>query len=209
MKSALILIDIQNDYFPGGAMESAGMTQAAAEARELLDACRRPGGPFSTCSIWPWGRGPRSSARDTAGGGNPRERPAAPRRGPGPETFTQRLQGHRLVGGAEAAGVDEVIIAGAMSHMCIDATTRAAFDDGFTCTVIHDACASRDVVFEGQASPWPRSTRLWRPWGMQDYARGISLRENFLANYRSAQGDPPGRPYGWINVPVGVSTGAQ
>ena len=43
MKSALILIDIQNDYFPGGAMELAGMTQAAAQARELLD--RLPAGP--------------------------------------------------------------------------------------------------------------------------------------------------------------------
>ena len=53
MKSALILIDIQNDYFPGGAMELAGMNQAGACARELLAACRRPGGPFSTCSTWP------------------------------------------------------------------------------------------------------------------------------------------------------------
>ena len=35
MKSALIFIDIQNDYFPGGAMELAGMNQAAAQAQEL------------------------------------------------------------------------------------------------------------------------------------------------------------------------------
>jgi len=33
MKSAFILIDIQNDYFPGGAMELGGMSQAAAQAR--------------------------------------------------------------------------------------------------------------------------------------------------------------------------------
>jgi nicotinamidase-related amidase len=37
-----------------------------------------------------------------------------------------------------------------MSHMCIDATTRAAFDFGFKCVVIHDACATRDLEFEGQ-----------------------------------------------------------
>jgi nicotinamidase-related amidase len=36
-----------------------------------------------------------------------------------------------------------------MSHMCIDATTRAAADLGFDCTVVHDACATRDVEFEG------------------------------------------------------------
>jgi nicotinamidase-related amidase len=36
-----------------------------------------------------------------------------------------------------------------MSHMCIDATTRAAADLGFHCTVAHDACATRDVEFAG------------------------------------------------------------
>ena len=46
MKSALILIDIQNDYFPGGAMELAGMTQAAARARELLAAFRQARRPI-------------------------------------------------------------------------------------------------------------------------------------------------------------------
>ncbi len=33
--------------------------------------------------------------------------------------------------------------------MCIDATTRAAFDLGFQCTVIADACATRDLEFNG------------------------------------------------------------
>ena len=46
MKTALILIDIQNDYFPGGAMELAGMTQAAAGARELLTAFRQARRPI-------------------------------------------------------------------------------------------------------------------------------------------------------------------
>jgi nicotinamidase-related amidase len=34
-----------------------------------------------------------------------------------------------------------------MSHMCIDATTRAAADFGFRCTVVHDACATRNLDF--------------------------------------------------------------
>ena len=37
-----------------------------------------------------------------------------------------------------------------MSHMCIDATTRAAADLGFECVVIHDACATRDLEFQGK-----------------------------------------------------------
>jgi len=46
------------------------------------------------------------------------------------------------------ADIDGVVICGAMSHMCIDATTRAAADFGFKCTVIHDACATRDLAFQ-------------------------------------------------------------
>ena len=44
-------------------------------------------------------------------------------------------------------GVEEVVVIGAMSHMCIDATSRAAADFGYTVTVVHDACATRDLEF--------------------------------------------------------------
>jgi nicotinamidase-related amidase len=40
-----------------------------------------------------------------------------------------------------------------MSHMCIDATTRAAFDLGFKCSVAEDACATRALEFGGRALP--------------------------------------------------------
>jgi nicotinamidase-related amidase len=48
----------------------------------------------------------------------------------------------------ECAGSRQIV--GAMSHMCIDATTRAAYDLGLKCTLIHDACATRDLAFGGQ-----------------------------------------------------------
>ena len=41
MKKALLLVDIQNDYFPGGKMELVGMIEAAAQARALLDSFRK------------------------------------------------------------------------------------------------------------------------------------------------------------------------
>ena len=50
-------------------------------------------------------------------------------------------------------GVEELVIVGAMSHMCIDATTRAASDFGYKTTVVHDACATRDLEFRGQMVP--------------------------------------------------------
>ncbi len=45
MKTALILIDIQNDYFPGGRMELEDPLEAAAQARRLLDFFRQQGWP--------------------------------------------------------------------------------------------------------------------------------------------------------------------
>ena len=55
-----------------------------------------------------------------------------------------------LLEALKAGGVDHAVIVGAMSHMCIDATTRAAYDLGLRCTLIHDACATRDLEFQGR-----------------------------------------------------------
>ncbi len=51
------------------------------------------------------------------------------------------------------AGIEKLVIVGAMSHFCIDATTRAACDFGFECVVVHDACATRDLDFDGVHVP--------------------------------------------------------
>lgn len=52
-----------------------------------------------------------------------------------------------------SGGINHVVIAGMMTHMCVDATTRAAFDYGFHCTVLHDACATRDLSFGSEVVP--------------------------------------------------------
>ncbi|MDO7667254.1 MAG: isochorismatase family protein, partial [Pseudomonadota bacterium] len=49
--------------------------------------------------------------------------------------------------------VDSVLICGAMSHMCIDAVTRAANDFGYKCSVAHDACATLALEFDGVHVP--------------------------------------------------------
>jgi nicotinamidase-related amidase len=37
--------------------------------------------------------------------------------------------------------------------MCVDATVRAAFDLGFGCTVAKDACATRNLMLDGETVP--------------------------------------------------------
>ena len=51
------------------------------------------------------------------------------------------------------AGVSDLVIAGMMTSMCVDATVRAAADLGFGCTVVHDACATLDLEFAGRQIP--------------------------------------------------------
>jgi nicotinamidase-related amidase len=63
--------------------------------------------------------------------------------------FPNAFRDTDLSGAIKRAGVDEVAICGAMTHMCVDATARAAFDLGFRCTVIEDACATRNLEYKG------------------------------------------------------------
>lgn len=48
------------------------------------------------------------------------------------------------------ANISNLVVCGAMSHMCIDTTVRAAFDLGYSCELVSDACATRDLVLEGK-----------------------------------------------------------
>jgi nicotinamidase-related amidase len=153
MKSALILIDIQNDYFPGGAMELAGMNQAAGRAQALLAAFRKARWPIFHVQHLALGPGAAFFRPDTAGAEIHESVRPLPGEAVVRKHYPNAFRDTGLLEVLQAAGVDEVIIAGAMSHMCIDASTRAAFDFGFKCTVIHDACATRDLVFEGRSIP--------------------------------------------------------
>lgn len=150
MKSCLLIVDLQNDYFPGGAMELVGSDQAAANARTLLDRFRTDNLPVIHIQ--------HIAGRPEAGFFLPGTTGAeihplvTPRAG---ETvivkhYPNSFRETPLLQTLMDAGIDSLIICGAMSHMCIDATTRAAFDLGFNCTVASDACATRDLTFQGE-----------------------------------------------------------
>jgi nicotinamidase-related amidase len=148
--TGLILVDIQNDYFPGGKMELVGMTPAAAKAKELLDRFRNRG--------WPTFHIQHIAARPGATFFLPQTEGAELHETIEPLTgervilkhFPNSFRETDLLDAIHEAEVDRVVICGAMSHMCIDATTRAAFDFGLSCTVIHNACATRNLEFNGK-----------------------------------------------------------
>ncbi|MDX1432888.1 MAG: cysteine hydrolase family protein [Gammaproteobacteria bacterium] len=153
MKTGLLLIDIQNDYFPGGAMELVDMERAAAVAGGMLERFRdeaRPVYHLQHLSVRP---GATFFVPDTAGAEiHPT---VSPHDG---ETLFQKnfpngFRGTGLLDALRADGTGALVICGAMSHMCIDATTRAAFDNGISCTVLSDGCATRDLEHEGRRIP--------------------------------------------------------
>ena len=150
-KEALILVDIQNDYFPGGNMELVGMEDAADKASQILESFRqkqqdvfhiqhlsvRPGSTFFVPGTDGVKTNPIVAPQSNE--------PVIQKNFPNSFRETSFLQSLR------EAEIESLVICGAMSHMCIDATTRAAFDFGFDCSVIQDACATRDLTFEGES----------------------------------------------------------
>ena len=180
MKSALILIDLQNDYFPGGAMELAGMTQAAANAQKVLAACRQARRPIFHVQHLALGPGATFFRPDTPGVEIHESVRPLPGEALIQKHYPNAFRDTGLLEALKNTGVEELIICGAMSHMCVDATTRAAFDFGFSLTVIHDACATRDLVFEGLTIPAAQVHGAFMAALGMRYARIMSL-EEFLS----------------------------
>ncbi len=150
MQTALIIIDIQNDYFPGGKMELEGSPEAGLQAARLLDAFRAKGLPLVHVQHLSNRPGASFFLPDTEGANI--HASVAPRAG---ETVMQKnfpnsFRATPLLEHLRGLGIDHLVIAGMMTHMCVDATTRAAFDLGFSCSLAHDACATRAVAFGDQ-----------------------------------------------------------
>ncbi len=153
MSTALIIIDIQNDYFPGGRMELEGSEAAASCSTLLLKAFRQAGWPVFHVQHVSTQAGAGFFLPDTPGVGI--HSSVTPLAGEPvivkhfPNSFRQTDLQEQLT----VAKVDSLLLCGMMTSMCIDATVRAAFDLGFSCTVAHDACATRDLAFNGTSVP--------------------------------------------------------
>jgi nicotinamidase-related amidase len=153
MSDCLILVDLQNDYFVGGTMELVDCDKAAANAQRLLTEFRKNNLPVVHVQ--------HIAARPGATFFLPETHGAeihdlvAPKEGERVvvKNFPNSFRDTALLDILQQSNITTLTICGAMSHMCIDATTRAAFDLGFNCVVAEDACATRDLVFKGQTIP--------------------------------------------------------
>lgn len=153
MNTCLMLIDFQNDYFPGGTMELVGIEEAAAQAQILLQTFRQSKRPVIHVQHISARPGATFFLPETDGA---RIHPLVTPQGDETvvvKNFPNSFRETALLEILKQVSVGNLVICGAMSHMCIDATTRAAFDLGFNCVVADDACATKDLVFKGKTIP--------------------------------------------------------
>jgi nicotinamidase-related amidase len=149
----LLIIDIQNDYFPGGAFPLVEPERAAAAAGELLAGFRVAGDPVVHLQhVWDE---PEATFMRPGTPGFEIHDEVAPAEG---ETVIRKEAPNGfLETGLEQElfrlGTERLVVAGMMTSMCVDATVRAASDLGFDVSLAHDACAAPDLEFGGVAVP--------------------------------------------------------
>lgn len=153
MKQALIVVDLQNEYLATGKLPLVNIDAAVNKAAQVIAHARQHNIPVihilhefvdaavpfftpNTDAIQPIAQVTPVSGETVIVKNYP-------------NSFLQT----DLLNTLQQQQITEVQIIGAMSHMCIDATTRAASDLGFKCTVIEDACATMDLEFNGTIVP--------------------------------------------------------
>jgi nicotinamidase-related amidase len=152
-KRAIVVVDLQYEYLPSGKLPLAGIDRALDNAARVIAAARARGervvhvrheaDKADSPIFVPGSDGVRIHER------------VAPHEG---ETvivknFPNSFRKTGLKQLLDEHGATDLTIIGAMSHMCIEATARAAADFGYQVTVVHDACATRDLAFDGKTVP--------------------------------------------------------
>jgi|WetSurMetagenome_2_1015567.scaffolds.fasta_scaffold153267_2 nicotinamidase-related amidase len=149
-ETALLLVDIQNDYFPGGKSELEGSVEAGLRAGELLALFRRLKLPIVHMQHVSTRPGATFFLPDTEG--VKIHKSVSPLDG---ELVLQKhypnaFRDKQLLTQLSLRHVVRLVVCGMMTHMCVDATVRAAFDYKFECVVAGDACATKALIHRGR-----------------------------------------------------------
>jgi nicotinamidase-related amidase len=146
----LLIVDIQNDNFEGGAMPLVGADRALGAAKGVVASFRQAGDVvIHVQHIWD---DPEATFMRPGTRGVDIHDDVRPLRG---ETVITKESPNAFLGTrlAELLGdlaTQELVVLGMMTSMCVDSTVRAAAELGFEVTLVHDACAAPDLTFEGE-----------------------------------------------------------
>ena len=150
---ALLIIDVQRDYFLGGKCELVGTAKAMAHIKTVLCRFRELGYPVIYVQHINERAGatfflPNTDGVEICGEIAPRDgEPVVIKHAP--NSFYQT----ELFDLLRKRSIDELVVCGMMTHMCIDTTVRAAKDHGIPITLLYDACATKDLAIMGTTIP--------------------------------------------------------
>jgi nicotinamidase-related amidase len=150
MKTALLIIDVQNDYFKGGTMTLVGAEEASENIRQILQRCRATEIPVIHIRHIATSPNATFFLPNTNGAEiHQNVKPLASEKvivKHYPNSFRET----ELLNYLKGKSITNLIVCGMMTHMCVDATVRAAKDFGFTIQLIEDACATRELEINGR-----------------------------------------------------------
>jgi nicotinamidase-related amidase len=152
-KHAVIVVDLQNEYLPTGNLPLHRIEQTISTALAVVTKARKagdliinirhesaePDAPLFTKNTPAVQFIEAMAAQD--------DEPVIVK------NFPNSFRETELKSILQAHAIDTLTVVGAMSHMCIDATVRAAADFGYPVTVVEDACTTLDLEFAGRKVP--------------------------------------------------------
>jgi len=136
VKTALLVIDVQNFYFPGGSLPLVNPEAASLKAKKLLNKFRSQ----KQLVI---------HIRHNAKKGAEIHENVKPLAGEKiiSKNYANSFRETDLLDYLHKHQIKRLVICGMQTHMCVEAATRAAADLGFQCILVHDACATRALKF--------------------------------------------------------------
>ena len=150
MKQALVIIDIQNDYFENGANPLTGSLQASLKAKKILGLFREKALPI--IHIQHLSTRPDSTFFVPNTTGVEIHNNVSPIAGEKViiKNYPNSFRETELLDYLTSNEITDLTVCGMMTHMCVDSTVRAAKDFGYTTTIISDACATKDLDIQGK-----------------------------------------------------------
>jgi len=145
MKTSLLLIDIQNDYFDGGTMTLVNADKASENAKLILENFRKLSLPVIHIRHIATKPDATFFLPDTYGSEIHKNVLPIENEKVIIKHYPNSFRETGLIEFLKKTGITDLVICGMMTHMCVDATVRAAKDFGFNCTLIGDACATKEL----------------------------------------------------------------
>jgi nicotinamidase-related amidase len=149
-KTALIIIDIQNDYFPGGTMELASADDTAAKAANVLSYFRKEEMPVIHVQHLALQEGATFFLPNTEGAEIHKSMTPLKTEKVITKNFPNSFRDTELLDYLKENDISKLVICGMMTDVCVASTTRAAMDYGFENTIIIDAVTTKNREFNGK-----------------------------------------------------------